>query len=185
MPGLTVTEKTHWRDRIAARIDRRIEAIIAEDPGLMDRVQAEARRRALRSLGLDELQAELDAVVEERKALDRREKRAQKAMIARLQGIPAEEVSDSAIYSYHFQQTVGAAGRKRQAVHEEQLLGEQDRGRRILGLRAEKDRLLDTVWLATSPAQIRTLWSKVSELLGEQPTALEREALAIEPIKEG
>jgi hypothetical protein len=99
MPGLTVSEKNHWRDRIAARIDRRIETIIAEDPGLMDRIKAEARRRALSSLGLDELQAELDAIGEQRKALDRREKRAQKAMIARIQGIPAEEVSDTATYS--------------------------------------------------------------------------------------
>jgi hypothetical protein len=31
----------------------------------------------------------------------------------------------------------------------------------------------------------KQLWSKVSELLGDEPTALEREALAIEPIKEG
>jgi hypothetical protein len=185
MPGLTVSEKNHWRDRIAARIDRRIETIIAEDPGLMDRIKAEARRRALSSLGLDELQAELDAVGEQRKALDRREKRAQKAMIARLQGIPAEEVSDNATYSYHFQQTISDAVQRRQAIHEEQLLGEQERGRRILGLRGEKDSLLDTVWLATSPAQIKQLWSKVSELLGDEPTALEREALAIEPIKEG
>jgi hypothetical protein len=151
MPGLTVSEKNHWRDRISARIDRRIEAILAEDPGLMDRIQGEARRRALSSLGLDELQAELDAIGEERKALDRREKRAQKAMIARIQGIPAEEVSDNATYSYHFQQTVSDAAKRRQVVHEDQLLGEQERGRRILGLRAEKDSLLDTVWLATSP----------------------------------
>jgi len=185
MPGLTVSEKNHWRDRIAARIDRRIEAIIAEDPGLMDRVKAEARHRALSSLGLDELQAELDAVDEQRKALDRREKRAQKAMIARIQGIPAEEVSDNATYSYHFQKTVADAVQRRQAIHEEQLLGEQERGRRILGLRAEKDNLLDTVWLSSSPTQIKQLWSKVSELLGDEPTHLEREALAIEPIKEG
>ena len=94
---LTVTEKEHWRQRIAAKIERRIETPAAGDPGLMDRVKAEARRRAIASLGLAESQAELDAVVEERKALDRREKRAQKAMVARLQGVPAEEVADELI----------------------------------------------------------------------------------------
>jgi hypothetical protein len=41
------------------------------------------------------------------------------------------------------------------------------------------------VWLATSPAQIRTLWSKVGALLGDESTQLEREALAIEAPKEG
>ena len=58
-------------------------------------------------------------------------------------------------------------------------------GRQILRLRAEKDRLLDTVWLARSPAQIRQLWTKVGELLGDELTHLEREALAIAPAEEG
>ncbi len=60
MSGLTVTEKNHWRDRIAARIDRRIETVLAADPCLMVRVQVEARGRALESLGLAEHQPELD-----------------------------------------------------------------------------------------------------------------------------
>ncbi len=51
MSGLTVTEKNHWRDRIAARIDRRIETILAADPGLMVRVQGEARGGLLSRLG--------------------------------------------------------------------------------------------------------------------------------------
>ena len=45
--GLTVAEKTHWRDRIEAKINRRIEVIQAGDPGLMDRVKHAARGRAL------------------------------------------------------------------------------------------------------------------------------------------
>ena len=40
------------------------------------------------------------------------------------------------------------------------------------------------VWLIASSAQIKTLWSKVAALLGDEPTTLEREALAIEPITE-
>lgn len=182
---LTVTEKEHWRQRIAARIERRIEALAAGDPGLMDRVKAESRRRALASLGLAEAQAELDAVVEQRKALDRREKQAQRAMLARLQGIPAEEVADSATYGYQFTHTVNAAVQKRQAVHEEELLAEHPVGRDVLKLRAEEEDLLDVVWLASSPAQIKQLWAKVAALLGDEPSALEREALAIEPVGEG
>jgi hypothetical protein len=182
---LTVTEKEHGRQRIAARIERRIEALAAGDPGLMDRIRSEARRRAIASLGLAEWQAELDAVVEERKILDRREKRAQKAMVARLQGVPAEEVSEGAIHSYQFTQTVHAAVQKRQAVHEEELLAEHPVGRDVLRLRAEKENLLDVVWLASSPAQIKQLWAKVAALLGDEPSALEREALAIEPVGAG
>ncbi len=39
MPGLTVTEKGHWKDRIEKRIDKKIEAISAEDPNLLHRIQ--------------------------------------------------------------------------------------------------------------------------------------------------
>ncbi len=69
MANLTVAEKTHWRDRIQARIDRRIEAITAGDPGLMDRIKQEAEGRALTSLGLAEFQAELDQIAAQRAAL--------------------------------------------------------------------------------------------------------------------
>jgi hypothetical protein len=50
MPGLTVTEKQHWKDRIAARIARRVEAIKAAHPALFDRVDRAAHAEALRSL---------------------------------------------------------------------------------------------------------------------------------------
>ncbi len=41
------------------------------------------------------------------------------------------------------------------------------------------------VWIVSSPAQIKQLWAKVAALLGDEPSALEREALAIEPAGEG
>lgn len=181
---LTVTEKEHWRQRIAARIERRIEALAAGEPGLLDRVAAEARRRAFATLGLAESQAELDAVVRGRKALDLREKRAQKAMVARLRGIPIEEVSEGAAHGYQSTATVDAAVQKRQAAHEEEMLADSPVGRDVLRLRAEREDLLDVVWLASSPSQIKQLWAKVATLLGAEPSALEREALAIEPAGE-
>ena len=91
MSGLTVTEKNHWRDRIAARIDRRIEMILAADPGLMSRVQGEARSRALESLGLAEHQAELDSIAKQKEALDKREWRIRRTLLAQVRGMPVEE----------------------------------------------------------------------------------------------
>jgi hypothetical protein len=178
---LTVAEKEHWRGRIAMKIERRVEALTAGDPGLFDRIKAEARTRALHSLGLAELQAELDLLGGERKALDRRENLAKMRIVARIKGIPVEEVPANATISYQFEQAVNAAVGRRQAVHERELLAEQELGRQVLRLREEQDNLLDCVWLAASSTQIRTLWCKVAELLGEEPSALEREALAIEP----
>ncbi|CAN5849780.1 hypothetical protein BH23PLA1_BH23PLA1_26190 [soil metagenome] len=86
---------------------------------------------------------------------------------------------------YPFDQTLNAAITKRQVVHEQALLAAQELGRAVLRLRAEQENLLDYVWLATSPIQVRQLWTKVAELLGEEPTPLERAALATEPPAPG
>ena len=182
MGNLTVAEKTHWRDRIQARIDRRIEAITAGEPGLMDRIKREARGRALTSLGLAAFQAELDQIAEQKDALDRRDRQARRAMLARIRGVAVEDVE--ARYFGSLDPEVTTAINKRQVVHEEELLAEHELGRRVLELRGQKDNLLDVVWLATSPAQVRELWTRIGKLLGDEPTALEREALAIPPAGE-
>ena len=82
MPGLTVTEKSHWRDRIAARIDRAVERIKARHPALFDRLTRQAHAHALASLGLAEAYAELEAIKAEEATLARRKKQAQRSMIA-------------------------------------------------------------------------------------------------------
>jgi hypothetical protein len=188
MPGLTVTEKSHWRDRIAARIDKAAERIRARHPALFDRLTRQAHAQAVVSLGLAEAHAELEAIKAEEAALTRRKKQAQRSMIATLRSVPIDEVSDSVNLGYGndlaWPREVAEAIARRQAAHHDQLLAEDPIGREIARLQAEKDTLLDTVWLAVSPTQIRQLWTKVAELLGDEPTTLEREALAIEPPKE-
>jgi len=59
MPGLTVTEKEHWKDRLAKRIERKIEVLKASDPGLFTRLNREARVQTPQSLGLAELSQRL------------------------------------------------------------------------------------------------------------------------------
>ena len=87
-------------------------------------------------------------------------------------------------HTYRYDHEVDNAVNRRQAVHEDELLAESEIGQRILKLREEKDNLLDTVWLATSPKQIKELWSKVADLLGDDQTQLQRDALAIVPTEE-
>jgi hypothetical protein len=180
--GLTVSEKQHWKDRIAARIAA-VERIKARHPTLFDEVKRRAHTEALRSLGLAEPYAELEAVRAEEAATARRKSRAQRAMVATLRGVPLEEVSDSVAVRYGGELPLPAeaaeAIARRQAAHQAQLLAEDPVGREVGRLEAERDRLLDIVWLACSPAQIRVLWSKVATLLGDEPSELEREALAI------
>jgi hypothetical protein len=182
MANLTVAEKTHWRDRIQARIDRRIEAITAGDPGLMERVRHEARGRALESLGLDRFQEELDRIAGQRAELDRRDTQIRKEMLATVRGVAVDDLD--CYTRVHDHPEIRAAITKRQAVHEEELLATHDPGRQVLKLRAEKENLLDVIWLATSPVQVRQLWTRVADLLGVEPTQLEREAMAIKPAGE-
>ena len=184
MPGLTVTEKSHWRDRIA----RAVERIKARQPALFDRIAREARARALTTLGLSDAHAELEAIKAEEAVLDRRKKQAQRSMVATLRSVPIDEVSDSFSVRYGSElglpHEVAEAITRRQSAHQEQMLADDPIGREIARLESEKDSLLDTIWLATSPTQIRQLWTKIGELLGDEPTTLERDALAIEPVKE-
>jgi hypothetical protein len=188
MPGLTVSEKTHWKERISARIARRIEALKAQHPALFDRVKREAHAQALQSLGLADPYAELEAIHAEEEGLAKRKKRAQQSMIATLRGVPLDEVSDNFVLRYGCElplpQEAAESIGKLSAAHQEQLLADDPVGLQIARLEAERDRLLDVVWLASSSTQIRALWSKVAELLGDEPTVLEREALAINPPRD-
>jgi hypothetical protein len=178
MASLTVSEKEHWKERIAHRIDKRIERLAAGAPHLLDRIESEARQRALRSLGLAELEAELEGIAAQKQALERRERQAHRAMLATVRRIPIENVADPH-YGSHPHHEVTNAVQRRQAVHEEELLAEDPGGRDLLRLRREKDNLLDTVWLATSGHEIRALWQQVGELLGDEPTPLQHQALAL------
>ncbi len=180
MAGLTVTEKEHWKDRIDRRIARQIEAITTEDQGLLERIKEQARCQAIASLGIAELDAEVQRIDQQEEELRQREMLVKRTMLACVRGVPIETL-DTSYNDYASCREIDKAIERRQAVHEDRLLAEHDVGRRILALRQERERLIDTVWLATSSAAIRELWTKVGELLADEPTQLEREALAIKP----
>ncbi len=55
--------------------------------------------------------------------------------------------------------------------------------KQVLALRAEKEDLLDTVWLATSCSQVEELWEQVNALPEMKPTVLEEKALQPTPVE--
>jgi hypothetical protein len=181
MAGLTVTEKEHWKERIERRIDKRIESIWASDPNLKERIDVQARQKALESLKLAELQRESDQIDEQKQQLDRRQQQITRQMLATVRGVPVESVDD--FNHYHVDREVESAVGRRQKVFEEELLAANDIGREIVILRQEKENLLDTIWLATSPSQLKLLWTKVAELLRDDTTQLQKDALAIPPVE--
>ncbi len=186
--GLTVTEKEHWKDRIGRRIDKKVEAIYAEDANLKERIEREAQARALDLLHLSELERRLDEIQAEKERLEKEEKQVYKAQLAAVRGTTTEDLDDEDVPRNYYGvcrfDEVTAAIDRRKDYYSEQLLAQDERGRQILKLREEKENLPDTVWLATSPSHVRELWTKVNELLGATPSQLEQDALAIQPAAE-
>lgn len=178
---LTVKEKEHWKDRIGRRIDKQIDSLCVDDPAFMDGVRGAARKRALASLGIGKLQDRLERIQRQEKSLEARKRLTQRQLVATLRRVPLSEVPPE---TWRFESDIASTVAKRQLVHEDELLAETQRGREVLNLSLEKENLLDTVWLATSPKQIKDLWEKIDELLGGPQTKLQREALAIEPVVE-
>ena len=182
---LTLGEKSHWKDRIAKRIERRIEALIAkQDPKLLQRVCEQARRKAYESLGIQSQQDELQELDKQKQDIDRRERRLKAEQRSVINGSSVEEeLERSSYYSRHDADVHNAVDLRADAL-EADILAESDLGKQVLALREEKDNLLDTVWLATSSSQIKELWEQVNALLEARPTALEQEALKIEPVQD-
>lgn len=177
MPTLTVTEKEHWKERITQRIKKKIAIIVAGEPQLFERLQREARQRAYSSLGLAELQRNKEDIERQKEALEERERAVERALLAAVRRVPVDTIDDYVCrYSHDVENAVSA----RADVHEEELLAESDFGRQVLGLRQEEANILDAVWLATSPKELKTLWEKVSGFLGEEHSQLIADALAIE-----
>jgi hypothetical protein len=145
---------------------------VASDPSLLERIRNKAKQRSAESLGLAQLYAELDAIHEQSRQLEERETNVKRSMLAIVRGESADDLSRHDVYRWDTE--VHAAIKRRQSLHEDELLAESETGRRILELRQERENLLDTVWLATSSTQIRTLWTQLGELLDDEQTQLRK-----------
>ncbi|MEZ6131295.1 MAG: hypothetical protein R3C59_21680 [Planctomycetaceae bacterium] len=176
--SLTVKEKEHWKERIARRIDHAVEELQSnEDPGFYERIHTEADEEAWTTLGLKALRDEQRDNAKAQSELRKREQQIYREMYARVSGVPIEDVGQQ--YSTPIE--VQRAIKRRRDVHVREFLSTTILGQRILQLQQEKEELLDTVWLATSPSQIKELWSRFSDLLNWQPPQLQKDALSIQP----
>jgi hypothetical protein len=182
--SITVSEKSHWKDRIARRIDHRIETLVAKgDPPLPQRVAEQARARAYESLGIGAQQAEMSKLQEQKGEIEKRERRLQAEQRSVINGTPVDVELGRGSYYGRGDPEIESAVTSRARALEGDILAESELGRQVLSLRAEKDNLLDTVWLATSSSQIKELWEQVNALLEVKPTALEEKALKITPME--
>jgi hypothetical protein len=174
---LTVKEKEHWKERISRKIDQALETLCAEnEPGFRERIRMAARQRAVESLGIAQSQTRLDEIEATKKALDSERQTLMRNMAHHVMKTECHE----SMYSQ--ESAINGAIRDRQRVHEKELLAAEPLGRRILELQRDQEELLDTVWLATSPMQVKQLWNRVAEVLNQKPTTLQQDALSLEPM---
>ena len=182
--SLTLGEKNHWKERIARRIDQRIQTLVAKgDPTLLERVAKEAREKAYESLGIGAQQREIEALDKQKEEIARRERRLVAEQRAKLNGTTVEQELDRGGHYGGSDYEVENAVKARAKALEADILSQKDLGKQVLALEKEKDNLLDTVWLATSTSQMKELWEHVNALLELKPTALEDKALKIAPVE--
>lgn len=118
--ALPVTEKNHWKERISRKLDQAIERLLmTADPMYLDRICEQARSAALESLGLAEWKRRIDVIVAQEASLAKERQACYQKMAAHVRG--GLECGYVTTY-YGEPMEVQAACRKRQTVHEEQLL---------------------------------------------------------------
>lgn len=176
--ALTVSEKQHWKERIARKISQAVDALLEKNnPNYMKEVAADARKEAPTRLGVVEVINHLKQLGLEEKRLKEEEENTVMQLLAIIRGADPKAV----VMHFGWRDELDRATRKTQEVLEKELLAADPLGRQILKLRREEEELLDTVWLATSPQQIRSLWQSVAELLAGEVTPLQQHALSTPP----
>lgn len=172
--SITVTEKQELRDIINRRMKKKIEALKTENAAEFGTMKAEAYNIAVKELGLGEYMvkhADIVATIERlQEEKNEMEKKAAKSVGANTSYRPHDNVEEK-IESAQDQ------------VFERMLAGHPV-GQQILDLKKEQDHMLETVWVATSSAQVKKLFEKVNEVLGESPTNLGGKAADIEPTSD-
>ncbi len=167
---LSVADKNHWRNRIAHRIEQRIETIYSDAPHIRGLVDRESLAAALESLGLTAITRRLAEIETISQQLDQEERQLRRAELALVRGVPSQRITDNMLPYSGPHQEVQAALKRRQELHAQRILAREDLGRTVLRLEQEKERLVDQVWLATHPAQLLQLWEQTNRLLGETTT---------------
>jgi hypothetical protein len=177
MAIVKTSDRSLWETCLAALITRRINDLSETHADLFDDIRDRARQQAVAELGLADLEAAMARLQEERAALDQRQRRIEREQLAVLRGCTPEEVPDAdlslARQSVHREIAIRADAR------EPLLLAECAPGRECLELHEERERLLETVLLATTAEQLKALWQRLTTRLDEPATPLQRHTLGL------
>ena len=109
--AITVAEKEHWKERIAKRIDQRVEALVAkQDPTLLQRINEQAREKAYESLGVAAQQDKLDRLDAQKEEIEKRQRRLLAEQSAIINGTSVDlELEKGRHYSYYHDDVLNKA----------------------------------------------------------------------------
>lgn len=171
--SITVAEKEHWKARIQAKLSRKIDRLKRTDSALFQAIDKQAHQAALDQLAITDDYHQLDTL--------RANLKAQEQQVDELLSRLHEQLTGQKKQScYGLEREITTIIKRHQDEAYEDLLGEHELGRQIRVLESEKENLLDTVWLATSSRQVRDLWEKVAQLLGDEATPIQKDILSTE-----
>jgi len=174
---LTVKEKEHWKERIEKKIDKAIEkAYRDEGNGLREAIRQEAKARVMKRYGLESYMKQHVSLTDQIEDL-----KSQQIKLSEEASKSLESMSPRSHWMNRHSLIEDVINREATDV-EKEILQETEVGKKILRLEREREELTDTIWLATSPVQIRSLWKDFSEMLTEEPTELQKQALTYEPL---
>jgi hypothetical protein len=169
--SISYSEKQAITERIQVRLDAAIKALEAQHIGEVTELTDTIRNQALEQLGLTAAVAEL------------KENRKQQAELKERKDELETILSDGVKLPSHMQGYGWGDNFERylkpywQNNYDAALL-KTEWGARIAKLQRERDNLVDTVLVATSPKQLKDLWARFNILLGIEPTDMERQVLA-------
>jgi hypothetical protein len=176
MPRRSTQAESRGLERLGRRLDRHLAELAGAERGWLSRIRQQAHDQALRSLGLATLQAEWNALAAQQRELRHQGRALRRAMLATVRRVPIDTLG--AYRGHRPHPDVRQALEQRRAVHEAELLACEARGQELLRLRRERAGLAEAVWLATAPRPLQALWQSLLTLLGQEPTALQQQALA-------
>lgn len=175
--AISIAEKQHWKERIGSKLDARIQSLKLQNPKLFQGIEAKAKEQALASLGvaaqlerLEQLDKEIDLMGEELKDVA-------VAVITTISGKETERY-------YASRSKIESLLKPHIAKAEAELLHTHKLGKQVAELETEKENLLDTIWLATSPSQMSKMWTKALKLIGEETTAFQRDILTLAQVED-
>jgi hypothetical protein len=160
-------------------LDRKFQAAIEaieerEDPGFRERLKKQASEEAQIALGIRELVKRDEQIQSEQTRLEEESAELRRRIVAVVTNVPPSSLGTRNCSRWDWERVLD----KRAAVERRRLMEASPLGKKILALKKEQDELVDTIFLATSAKEVKTLWQRVSELLSSTNTPLQEAALA-------